>query len=44
MDRLGVKDSLKSARALLPVMAATADAREGMQAFREKRLPRWSRG
>jgi enoyl-CoA hydratase/carnithine racemase len=44
MDCLGVKDSLAWAQALLPIMASTPDAREGMQAFREKRAPRWSRG
>lgn len=41
MDRLNVRDSLAYAEVLLPVMASTADAQEGMRAFQEKRKPVW---
>jgi enoyl-CoA hydratase/carnithine racemase len=41
MDHLSVHDSLAYAQVMLPVMASTPDAKEGMRAFQEKRKPAW---
>lgn len=41
MDHLSVHDALAYAQVMLPVMASTPDAREGMRAFQEKRKPAW---
>ena len=42
MDGLNLAEGLGYAQVMLPVMASTPDAHEGMAAFREKRAPRWS--
>ena len=35
-------EALGYAQVMLPVMASTEDAREGMLAFQEKRKPSWT--
>ena len=42
MRDLELRASLEYAQAMVPVMSSTADAREGMQAFQEKRPPQWT--
>jgi enoyl-CoA hydratase/carnithine racemase len=37
-----LRTSLEYAQAMVPVMSSTADAREGMAAFQDKRPPRWT--
>jgi enoyl-CoA hydratase/carnithine racemase len=41
MRDMGLRESLEYAQAMVPVMSSTADAREGMAAFQEKRAPQW---
>lgn len=42
MRDLELRASLEYAQAMVPVMSSTADAREGMQAFQDKRAPQWT--
>ena len=42
MRDMGLRESLEYAQAMVPVMASTDDAREGMAAFQEKRAPNWT--
>lgn len=41
MRDMGLRESLEYAQAMVPVMSSTGDAREGMQAFQDKRAPQW---
>jgi enoyl-CoA hydratase/carnithine racemase len=43
MDNLSLSEGLGYAEVMLPVLSSTPDAKEGMQAFREKRQPVWKR-
>ena len=38
---MGLREALEYAQAMVPVMASTQDAAEGMAAFQEKRKPAW---
>lgn len=42
MQGMSVRDGLDYAQIMLPMMAQTEDAREGMRAFQEKRPPVWT--
>ncbi len=42
MRDMSLRESLEYAQAMVPVMSSTADAREGMEAFQDKRAPRWT--
>jgi enoyl-CoA hydratase/carnithine racemase len=42
MRDMSLRESLEYAQAMVPVMSSTADAREGMQAFQDKRPARWT--
>lgn len=42
MRDMSLRESLEYAQAMVPVMASTQDAREGMSAFQEKRTPHWT--
>ena len=42
MRDMGLRESLEYAQAMVPVMASTQDAKEGMAAFQEKRAPNWT--
>jgi enoyl-CoA hydratase/carnithine racemase len=42
MRDMDLRASLEYAQAMVPVMSSTADAREGMAAFQEKRAPKWT--
>lgn len=41
MRDMSLRESLEYAQIMVPVMASTADAAEGMAAFQEKRSPQW---
>lgn len=41
MRDMGLREALEYAQAMVPVMSSTADAREGMAAFQDKRAPQW---
>jgi enoyl-CoA hydratase/carnithine racemase len=41
MRDMSLRESLEYAQVMVPVMASTEDAREGMLAFQEKRAPQW---
>lgn len=41
MRDMALRESLEYAQAMVPVMSSTADAREGMAAFQDKRAPQW---
>lgn len=41
MRDMGLRESLEYAQVMVPVMASTGDAAEGMAAFQEKRKPHW---
>ncbi|NYT48550.1 enoyl-CoA hydratase/isomerase family protein [Parapusillimonas granuli] len=42
MQDMGIDQGLEFAQAMVPSMASTQDAKEGLAAFREKRLPVWT--
>jgi enoyl-CoA hydratase/carnithine racemase len=42
MRDMNLQQSLEYAQLMLPMMAATEDAREGFDAFQNKRLPNWT--
>ena len=42
MRDMDLRGSLEYAQAMVPVMSSTADAREGMAAFQDKRAPQWT--
>jgi enoyl-CoA hydratase/carnithine racemase len=42
MQDMSLREAFEYAQVMLPVMASTQDAREGMKAFQEKRKPAWS--
>ncbi|MDD3764296.1 MAG: enoyl-CoA hydratase-related protein [Nevskiales bacterium] len=42
MRDMGLRESLEYAQVMVPVMSSTADAKEGMSAFQEKRSPNWT--
>lgn len=42
MRDMAVRQALEYAQLMLPMMARTEDAKEGMRAFQEKRLPQWT--
>ncbi|MGH8529297.1 MAG: enoyl-CoA hydratase-related protein, partial [Nevskiales bacterium] len=42
MRDMSLRESLEYAQTMVPVMSSTADAREGMTAFQEKRNPNWT--
>ncbi|MGH8528232.1 MAG: enoyl-CoA hydratase-related protein [Nevskiales bacterium] len=42
MRDMALRESLEYAQIMVPVMSSTADAREGMAAFQEKRAPTWT--
>ena len=42
MRDMGMQQALEFAQLMLPMMAATEDAREGMRAFQEKRPAQWT--
>ena len=42
MRDMSLRESLEYAQAMVPVMASTQDAKEGMGAFQEKRKPQWT--
>ncbi|TJY64886.1 enoyl-CoA hydratase/isomerase family protein [Sinimarinibacterium sp. CAU 1509] len=42
MRDMGLRESLEYAQVMVPVMSSTADAKEGMGAFQEKRSPNWT--
>ena len=42
MRDMSLRESLEYAQAMVPVMSSTADAREGMAAFQEKRSPNFT--
>lgn len=42
MRDMGLRESLEYAQVMIPVMASTEDAQEGMASFREKRAPVWT--
>lgn len=42
MRDMGLRESLEFAQAMVPVMASTQDAKEGMGAFQEKRAPNFT--
>lgn len=42
MRDMGLRESLEFAQAMVPVMASTQDAKEGMAAFQEKRAPNFT--
>jgi enoyl-CoA hydratase/carnithine racemase len=42
LQDMALPEALEYAQLLLPMMARTEDAREGFQAFREKRRPKWT--
>lgn len=42
MQDMTLREAFEFAQLMVPVMASTADAREGMRAFQEKRAPRWT--
>lgn len=42
MQDMTLPQAFEYAQVMVPVMASTEDAREGMRAFREKRAPRWT--
>jgi enoyl-CoA hydratase/carnithine racemase len=42
MQDMSLPEAFEYAQVMLPVMASTQDAREGMRAFQEKRKPAWS--
>jgi enoyl-CoA hydratase/carnithine racemase len=42
MRDMSLRESLEYAQAMVPVMASTQDAKEGMLAFQEKRSPNWT--
>jgi enoyl-CoA hydratase/carnithine racemase len=44
MDSMSMDEALSYAQVMLPVMASTLDAREGILAFQEKRKPSWTAG
>jgi enoyl-CoA hydratase/carnithine racemase len=42
MRDMGLQQALEFAQLMLPMMAATEDAREGMSSYQEKRVPQWT--
>jgi enoyl-CoA hydratase/carnithine racemase len=42
MQDMSLREAFEYAQLMVPVMASTQDAREGMQSFQEKRKPQWS--
>lgn len=42
MQDMSLREAFEYAQLMVPVMASTGDAREGMSAFREKRKPVWT--
>ncbi len=42
MNDLALNDALNLAQTLLPVLSQSADTREGMKAFAERRTPQWT--
>lgn len=42
MGDMGLREALDYAQLMLPMMARTEDAREGLRAFQEKRSPAWT--
>lgn len=42
MRDMSLRDALEYAQAMVPIMASTEDAKEGMAAFQEKRAPNWT--
>lgn len=42
MRDMSLRDALEYAQVMVPVMASTQDAQEGMAAFQEKRKPNWT--
>lgn len=42
MQDMAMREALEFAQLMLPAMARTEDAREGMRAFQEKRAPQWT--
>lgn len=42
MRDMDLRQSLEYAQAMVPVMASTEDAKEGMKSFQEKRSPQWT--
>lgn len=42
MQDMSLREAFEFAQIMLPIMARTQDAREGMRAFQEKRAPRWT--
>ncbi len=42
MQDMSIREALEFAQLMLPMMARTEDAREGMRAFQEKRQPNWT--
>jgi enoyl-CoA hydratase/carnithine racemase len=42
MQDMTLREAFEFAQVMVPVMASTGDAREGMRAFQEKRAPRWT--
>jgi enoyl-CoA hydratase/carnithine racemase len=42
MQDMTLREAFEFAQLMVPVMASTVDAREGMQAFQEKRPPAWT--
>ena len=42
MQDMSLREAFEFAQVMVPVMASTGDAREGMKAFQEKRKPAWS--
>ena len=39
---MNLRQSLEYAQVMIPVMASTEDAREGMASFQQKRSPVWT--
>lgn len=42
MRDMGLQQAFEFAQLMLPMMAATEDAREGMSSYQEKRVPQWT--
>ncbi len=42
MQDMSIEQGLEFAQAMVPSMASTLDAKEGLAAFREKRTPVWT--